>query len=96
MKLRTNLRNSLINSTSTELSLHFEIEEIVKFDDFQNDFEDQNNMFIEPYEDPWKKSLGTLIYMFEVVAGFVILALIKYETGGHVGHFRTALNQLVS
>ena len=51
---------------------------------------------MEPYEELWKKILGTTIYFLEVLAGLVILALIKYKRGGHVGHFRTAFNQLIS
>ena len=82
--------------TKSVLDCPFEITDFIKLDQVKNEFVSQNNIFMEPYEELWKKILGTAIYFLEVLAGFVILALIKYERGGHVGHFRTAFNQLIS
>ena len=82
--------------TKSVLYFPFEITDFIKLDQVKIDFVSQNNIFMEPYEELWKKILGTAIYFLEILAGFVILALIKYERGGHVGHFRTAFNQLIS
>ena len=56
----------------------------------------EDNLFFEPYQELWKKILGTTFYIIEVLAGLFLIALIKYESGGHAGHFRTAFNQLNS
>ena len=67
--------------------------------------QEKNNNLAVQYEDcPWIIT-GHVIYnpaytykfqLKTTLAGFVILALIKYERGGHAGHFRTAFNQLIS
>ena len=54
------------------------------------------NPFVEPYEELWKKVLGTIMYIIQILCGIVILTLIKYEREGYAGSFRTALNQLTS
>ena len=54
------------------------------------------NSFIEPYDELWKKILGTLMYVIQIFCGLVILTLIRYEREGYAGSFRTALNQLTS
>ena len=82
--------------TKSVSNCSFEITDFIKLDQVKNEFVSQNNIFVEPYEELWKKILGTAIYFLEVLAGLVILALIKYERGGHVGHYRTAFNQLIS
>ena len=56
----------------------------------------EDNVFFEPYQELWKKILGTTFYIVEMIAGLFIIVLIKYESGGHAGNFRTAFNQLNS
>ena len=66
---------------------------------FQNEailehFVSENDLFVEPYKEPWKKILGTAFYAVQVVAGFVLLTFIRYES--EYGSYCTALNQLTS
>ena len=63
---------------------------------WMTDFEAEKNLFIEPYRELWKKVLGTVFYIIQILAGLIIQAFIIYERDGHAGHFRTALNQLTS
>ena len=53
-----------------------------------------NNLFVEPYQELWKKILGTGFYMIQLLGGLIMFTIIGYEKG--FGHFRTALNQLTS
>ena len=69
-----------------EISLEDKLEDLIA----------EDNLFFEPYQELWKKILGTTFYIIEVFAGLLIIALIKYESGGHAGNFRTAFNQLNS
>ena len=57
-------------------------------------FVSENDLFVEPYKEPWKKILGTAFYAVQVVAGFVLLTFIRYES--EYGSYCTALNQLTS
>ena len=54
-----------------------------------SDFEIEHNIFVEPYREFWKKIFGSIFYILEILAGFVILALVRFEREGHAGHFRT-------
>ena len=57
-------------------------------------FVSENDLFVEPYKEPWKKILGTAFYAVQLVAGFVLLTFIRYES--EYGYYCTALNQLTS
>ena len=36
-----------------------------------------NNLFVEPYQELWKKILGTILHVLQILAAFVILILIR-------------------
>ena len=57
-------------------------------------FVSENDLFVEPYKELWIKILGTAFYAVQVVAGFVLLIFIRYES--EYGSYCTALNQLTS
>ena len=59
-------------------------------------FISENDLFVEPYKELWKKILGTAFYVVQVVSGFILLTFIRYERGGYAGSFCTSLNQLTS
>ena len=63
-------------------------------DELIGDFVAENNSFVEPFQELWKKILGTLFYILQMLVGLILLAFIQYEN--EYGHFRTALNQLTS
>ena len=42
-------------------------------------FISENDLFVEPYKELWKKILGTAFYAVQVVAGFILLTFIRYE-----------------
>ena len=56
--------------TKSVLYFPFEITDFIKLDQVKNDFVSQNNIFVEPYEELWKKILGTACYFLEVLGGF--------------------------
>ena len=55
-----------------------------------------NNKFKEPYQEIWKKILGTILYFLQIVLGLIPFTLSLFEREGYGGHFRTVLNQLTS
>ena len=57
-------------------------------------FVSENDLFVEPYKELWIKILGSAFYAVQVVAGFVLLTFIRYES--EYGSYCTALNQLTS
>ena len=48
------------------------------------------------FNEPWKKILGQVSYVLQVLGGLVLLLFIRYESQGNLAQFRTALNQLTS
>ena len=70
-----------------------------EFDDqmkFVNLNVNSNNLFKEPYEELWKKVLGTTFYFLQIFMGLIPITLAIFEREGYGGHFRTVLNQLTS
>ena len=63
-----------------------------------NDFYIKNDqsLLVDPFNEPWKKILGTISYVFQVLGGLVLMSFIRYESQGNLAQFRTALNQLTS
>ena len=57
-------------------------------------FVSENDLFVEPYKELWMKILGTVFYAVQVMAGFTLLAFIRYES--YYGSYCTVLNQLTS
>ena len=55
-----------------------------------------NEMFLDPFNSLWKKILGTVFYILQLLGGLIVVSFIRYETQGHAAHFRTALNQITS
>ena len=58
--------------------------------------ENYQSIMMDPYNEPWKKILGTISYVFQVLGGLVLMSFIRYESQGNLAQFRTALNQLTS
>ena len=64
--------------------------------DFNNSYEVKLDLFTEPFEDLWKKLLGTAAYAILVIGGFFLTTFVSYEFRGQAAHYRTVLNQLNS
>ena len=64
--------------------------------DFNNSYEVKLNLFTEPFEELWKKLLGTAAYVILVIGGFFLTTFVSYEIRGQAAHYRTVLNQLNS
>ena len=45
---------------------------------------------------PSFKKVTCIVYIVEILASIIMLAFVSYETGGDAGHYRTAINQLLS
>ena len=65
-----------------------------KTDDFY--IKNDQSLLVDPFNEPWKKILGTISYVFQVLGGLVLMSFIRYESQGNLAQFRTALNQLTS
>ena len=52
--------------------------------------------WIDPFDSIVLKLLTIVIYIVELLASFIMLAFVSYETGGDAGHYRTVINQLLS
>ena len=65
-----------------------------KTDDFY--IKNDQSLLVDPFNEPWKKILGTIFYVIEVLGGLVFFSFIRYESQGNLAQFRTALNQLTS
>ena len=63
------------------LYFSFEITDFIKLDKVKNEFVSQNNIFVEPYEELWKKILGTACYFLEVLGGFQLEFVSTYKPG---------------
>ena len=52
---------------------------------------------IEEWIDPFDSTiLKFLTVIVEILASIIMFAFVSYETGGDAGHYRTAINQLLS
>ena len=58
--------------------------------------ENDQSLLMDPYNEPWKKILGTISYVIQLLGALVMLSFIRYESQGNLAQFRTALNQLTS
>ena len=52
--------------------------------------------WIDPFDSTALKILTFLTYIINVWASIVMFAFVSFETGGDAGHYRTAINQLLS
>ena len=52
--------------------------------------------WIDPFGSTILKFLTVIVYIVEILASIIMFAFVKYETGGDAGHYRTAINQLLS
>ena len=64
--------------------------------DFNNNYGEKLDLFTEPFEELWKKLLGTAAYAILVIGGFFLTTFVSYEFRGQAAHYRTVLNQLNS
>ena len=83
-----------INLSQNLNSNWFQVNFSAKNDDFY--IENDQSLLVDPFNEPWKKILGTVSYVLQVLGGLVLMAFIKYESQGNLAQFRTALNQLTS
>ena len=51
---------------------------------------------IDPYDSVWLKCLTVIVIFVEMSASVIIWAFVTFETRGYAGHYRTAINQLLS
>ena len=56
---------------------------------------DQNE-FVDPFKEIWKKIFASAAYAFLIIGGIIMLVFVKHEFQGKAAHYRTALNQLNS
>ena len=68
----------------------------VTYIDLNNNYEVKLDLFTEPFEELWKKLLGTAAYVILVIGGFFLTTFVSYEIRGQAAHYRTVLNQLNS
>ena len=52
--------------------------------------------WIDPFDSTILKFLTIIVYIVEILASIIMFAFVSYETGGDAGHYRTAINQLLS
>ena len=52
--------------------------------------------WIDPFDSTVLKCLTVIVYIVNIMASIVMLAFVSFETGGDAGHYRTAINQLLS
>ena len=52
--------------------------------------------WIDPFGSTILKFLTVIVYIVEILASIIMFAFVSYETGGDAGHYRTAINQLLS
>ena len=52
--------------------------------------------WIDPFDSTVLKVLTVIVYIVEILASIIMMAFVSYETGGYAGHYRTAINQLLS
>ena len=51
---------------------------------------------MDPYDSIWLKCLTVMVMFVEISATAIIWAFVAFETRGYAGHYRTAINQLLS
>ena len=83
-----------INLSQNLDSNWFQVRFSAKADDFS--IRNDQSLLVDPFNEPWKKILGTISYVFQVLGGLVLMSFIRYESQGNLAQFRTALNQLTS
>ena len=83
-----------INLSQNLDSNWFQLNFSAKTDGFY--IENDQSLLVDPFNEPWKKILGTVSYVLQILGGFVLMSFIKYESQGNLAQFRTALNQLTS
>ena len=59
-------------------------------------YDNEANLFAEPFNELWKKLLGTATYVLHSFGGMIMLIMVRYERQGLASNYRTALNQLNS
>ena len=59
-------------------------------------YENEANLFAEPFNELWKKMLGTAAYIYHSFGGMIMLVMVHYERQGLTSNYRTVLNQLNS
>ena len=79
----------LVNNT-------FLIDNVTYIDFNNNNYGVKLDLFTEPFEELWKKLLGTAAYVILVIGGFFLTTFVSYEFRGQAAHYRTVLNQLNS
>ena len=50
----------------------------------------------DPYDSFWLKCLTVMVVGVEMSSSVIIWAFVVFETRGYAGHYRTAINQLLS
>ena len=98
LKIMSNISLKIQHGNQSLILVHtfssnFEFEDQIKF---VNSNVNSNNLFKEPYQELWKKVLGTIFYLLQTVMGLIPFTLAIFEREGYGGHFRTVLNQLTS
>ena len=62
--------------------------------DFETDIKIDES--IDPYDSIWLKCITVMVIVVEMSASVIIWAFVAFETRGYAGHYRTAINQLLS
>ena len=93
LKIMSNISLKIQYSNQSLIPSNFEFDDQMKFVNLNVN---SNNLFKEPYEELWKKVLGTIFYLLQIVMGLIPFTLAIFEREGYSGHFRTVLNQLTS
>ena len=98
LKIMSNISLKIQHGNQSLILVHtfssnFEFEDQIMF---VNSNVNSNNLFKEPYQELWKKVLGTIFYLLQTVLGLIPFTLAIFEREGYGGHFRTVLNQLTS
>ena len=63
---------------------------------FTNQSEIELNLFAEPFTELWKKLLGTIAFVLNLIGCLIMLTFVGLERQGFGSYYRTALNQLNS
>ena len=59
-------------------------------------YDNEANLFAEPFNELWKKLLGTAAFIYHSFGGMIMLIMVRYESQGLASNYRTVLNQLNS
>ena len=63
---------------------------------FTDQSEIELNLFAEPFTELWKKLLGTIAFVLNLIGCVIMLTFVGLERQGFGSYYRTALNQLNS